>query len=312
MKRVPIAWMLATALALLLLTALWGMAIPVSAGPNVQLTLTPRPKLTPVPGNSSVESVSHPPHLLGSVLDWGKGNMPAGVKVTLRGDDWEIPVETDSSGEYLFQDVGNEVALLNAVIPDGRGDLLPLAVDLPVRVQVGKQLVVNLAFVPQGSAPNTLVGLSVAASPATAEPNTNVTYAITVANRWDNGINQVIVADKLPEGLGYVMASASQGEVTYDRGLVWASVGSLAPGSSATVTIVAKVDPQALPEAKIVNRIAAYHSENAAVQAETTITVTQEGQHFLPVTGNSYLIPVAGLLMAAVLFGARSMRRAQL
>jgi uncharacterized repeat protein (TIGR01451 family) len=311
-KRVPIAWLLAAVLAVLLFTALWGMAVPVSAGPNVQLTLTPRPKLTPVPGSSSVEPVSRPPRLLGSVLDWGQGNMPAGVQVTLRGDDWEIPVETNDSGEYLFQDVGNEVALLNAVVPDGRGDLVPLAVDLPVKVQVGKQLVVNMAFVPQGSIPSTLVGLSMVASPSTAEPNTNVSYSITVTNHWDNGINQVIVADKLPNGLGYVMASTSQGNVSSDRGLVWAELGPLAPGSSATVTIVAKLDPQALPETKIVNRVAAYHSENAAVQAETSITVTQEAQHFLPVTGNSYLIPVAGLLMAVVLLGARRMRRAQL
>ena len=312
MKRVPIAWFLAAVLAVLLFTVLWGKAVRVSASPNVQLTLTPRPKLTPVPGSSSVESVSRPPRLLGSVLDWGKGSMPAGVKVTLRGDGWEIPVETNGSGEYVFQDLGNEVAVLNAVVPDGRGDLRSLSVDLPVRVEVGKQLVVNMAFFPQGSSPKTLVGLGMAVSPTTTEPGTNVSYAITVTNHWEKGINQAIVADKLPKGLEYVMASASQGDVTYDRGLVWASLGSLAPGSSATVTIVAKVDPQAVPEAKIVNRVAAYHSENVAVQAEASITVSKEAQHFLPVTGNSYVVPVAGLLLAAVLLGVRGMRRAQL
>jgi len=310
MKRVPIAWSLAAVLAVLLFAALWGSAVGVSAGPNVQLTLTPRPKLTPMPGSSSLEPVSSPPRLLGSVLDWGKGSMPAGVQLTLKGDGWEVPVSTNESGEYRFQDIGNEVAVLNAIVPASRGELRPLAVDLPVKVQVGKQLVVNLAFFPEGEAPTTLVGLDVSASPTTAELGTNVSYAVKVTNHWDKGINQVIVADMLPKGLDYAMASASQGDVTYDRGLVWATLGSLAPSSSATVNIVAKVAAEASSEGEIANQVTAYHSENVAVQAESAITVSSEAQHFLPVTGNSYLIPVAGLLLAVVVLGARKLRRA--
>ena len=255
--------------------------------------------------------------------------MPAGVKVILRNGEWEIPIETDGAGEYWFSDIGDEVAFLRALVPDDRGELRPLTSELPVRVRVDSELIVNIAFHPEGASPDPILGIEMTASSAVVQPGATVSYVIDVTNHWDRGINQVIAADYLPEGLTYLSATASQGEVVYDRGLVWATLGSLGPDESATVTIEAKVDPGAAPGREISNEASAYHSENVAVQAETSVQVAgdeapkapeiegeaseapeTEGEtnHLLPETGIAAVLPLAGALLAGLLFGVRKLR----
>jgi uncharacterized repeat protein (TIGR01451 family) len=307
-------WMvfLLAVVALLAFAALSWNAVPVAAGPALQVTITPRPKLTPEPGEPpkpEVQSALPPPRLHGTILDWGKGNMPAGVKVVLSGDGWQIPVETDASGEYVFQDIGNEVGFLHAFVPDDRGDLAVLASDLPVRIDVNKELIVNLALYPRDTIPDPLIGLEVVPSFSEAERDENVSYAVTVANHWEGGINQVIVADFLPEGLTYLTASASQGSVVFDRGLVWADLGPMAAGASATVTIIAKVNGGVDAGTILVNRVSAYHSDNAAVQGEASVTVVEHTNGVLPVTGWASALPFAGLFLAGLVFFALRLRR---
>lgn len=311
MKSTRVVLSIVAGSGLLLFMALCWNTAPVSASPEAQLTVTPRPKLTPSSRSPETEPASRPARLHGAVLDWGKGNVPAGVKVVLRGDGWEIPVETNDSGEYRFQDIGNEVAFLNAIVSGEEGELRPLTTDLPIKVEVDKELIVNLAFLPKDAVADSLVGLEMDVSSAEVERGGTVSYRITMTNRWDKGINQAVVADYLPDGLIYATASASQGEVVFDQGLVWANLGSLGAGSSATVTVVAKVDPEAEPKAVVLNRAAAYHSENVAVQAEASFTVANGEDSVLPVTGFSSLLPVAGILLVGALWGARRLRRAR-
>lgn len=313
MKTRGMALLLATLGFLLIVVALgWG-TVPVSAGPAAQVTLTPRPKLTPVPGDPGPSDTgttgAHPPRLRGTILDWGKGNMPAGVRVVLSGDGWQVPAVTNDSGEYVFQDIGNEVALLSAYVPDNRRDLTPLVTDLPVRLQVDRELVVNLAFHPHGAVPETLLGLNVVTSAEEATPDENVSYTVQLTNHWDHGINQVIVADLVPAGMTYLSASASQGTVTHDRGLVWAELGPMAPGASAMVTIMCKVDSDVEPGTAISNVISAYHSDNVAVQAQAAIEVVEYTNGVLPVTGLAPFLPFAGLFLGGMLFLARKMRQ---
>jgi uncharacterized repeat protein (TIGR01451 family) len=247
--------------------------------------------------------------LHGTVFDWGKGNMPAGVRVVLRGDGWEIPVETDSAGYYAYQDIGNEVGWLTAYVPADRPDLASMASDLPVRVQVDGELIVNLALVPRGTEPNSLLSLQVITSSPEVARGENVSYVISVINEWDQGINQVIVADYLPDGLTYLSASTSQGIVDLYDGLVWAEMGPMAPGDSATVTIMARVGDDVEPGTVIDSVVAAYHSENAAVVAEAAIEVVEHSNGVLPVTGLTPALPAAGVLLAGLLLGIRRLRR---
>jgi uncharacterized repeat protein (TIGR01451 family) len=236
--------------------------------------------------------------------------MPSGVKVVLRGDGWEIPVETNKAGEYRYQQIGNEVAFLNAIVPSDREDLRPLTTDLPVRTQVDRELIVNMAFYAEGATPDSLIDVEMVASAVEAEQNGMVSFTITVHNRWEEGMNQVIVADYMPDGLTYVQSTASQGDVTWENGLVWASLGHLASDASATVTIMAKIASDAQAGTTILNRAAVYHSENVAVQAEASLGVVKKPNGVLPVTGTSSLIPlVAGILLIGLLLGSRKLHR---
>jgi uncharacterized repeat protein (TIGR01451 family) len=309
MKR-SIAIVAAIVFVALAFVCLCWRATPVAAGPVAQVTLTPRPKLTVTPSvSTSAQRAAQPPHLTGTIFDWGKGNMPAGVRVVLRGDGWEIPVETDASGAYVFQNIGNEVGFLSAYVPEDRPDLETMASELPVRVEIGHELVVNLAFVPEGVEPDSLISLSAVSSSAEVGQGEKVSFVITVANDWDQGINQLVVADYLPEGLTYVSASTSQGSVEFDRGLVWAELGTMAPGDAATVTVMARVDKAIEPGTTINNEVAAYHSENAAVQAAAAIEIVKHSNGVLPVTGFTPMLPAAVILLAGLLLGARRFQK---
>jgi uncharacterized repeat protein (TIGR01451 family) len=68
----------------------------------------------------------------------------------------------------------------------------------------------------------------------------NVAYTIVVSNQGPNAATNVEVMDQLPEGMTYRSGVVPQG--TYNAGSgVW-SVGTIAVGSQATLTIVASVD----------------------------------------------------------------------
>ncbi|MBN1937856.1 MAG: DUF11 domain-containing protein [Anaerolineae bacterium] len=295
----------------------WANAATVSAEPPAQIS-TPRPTLTPI--IEPAGSPGQPARLHGSIFDWGKGFMPAGVHVALRGDGWEIWSETDESGQYHFFSIGNEVALLNVIVPENRPELRTLTQDVPVRVNVNGELIVNMALYPEGPVPAPIVKVTMTASTAQARPGDEVSFAITVENAWDSGVNQVIVADMLPAGLTYVEATTEQGEVTWDRGLLWVTLNPLAAGGSALVTVKARVAEDASEGTHIVNRVSVHYSENVTVQAQAAldvaapviqVAVDQNGKpvELLPVTGVATVLPIAGLALVGVLFGVRRLRQ---
>ena len=86
--------------------------------------------------------------------------------------------------------------------------------------------------------------LQVAKSVSNATPaiNTNVTFSVVVTNGGPNTAAAVSVADALPVGLTLVSSSATQG--SYASG-VW-TVGALANGAAATLSIVATVTSHTL------------------------------------------------------------------
>jgi uncharacterized repeat protein (TIGR01451 family) len=237
--------------------------------------------------------------------------MPAGVQIILSGDGWQVPAETNEFGEYAFVDLGNEVAFLSAIVPDDRGDLVLLTSELPVRIDANGELIVNLALYPKDLEPDPLIGLEILSSSPEVQPEENISYSVRAVNNWDQGINQVIVADYLPEGLTYVSATTSQGSVIFDRGLVWADLGPMASEDAATLTIVAKVDPGVESDTVLVNKVAAYHSENAAVSAETSVTVVEQSKGVLPVTGFAPGLPLALVFLAGLLLSTLRWRRAE-
>ncbi|HUG71519.1 MAG TPA: DUF11 domain-containing protein, partial [Pirellulaceae bacterium] len=75
---------------------------------------------------------------------------------------------------------------------------------------------------------------------ARADVGTNVTFTITVSNAGPQDATNVAVRDNLPAGLSFVSSAPSQGSFDNATG-IW-SVGSIANGASATLTITASVD----------------------------------------------------------------------
>jgi uncharacterized repeat protein (TIGR01451 family) len=74
----------------------------------------------------------------------------------------------------------------------------------------------------------------------------NLNYTMTVTNAGPNMASAVVMTDPLPNGTGFISATPSQGTCTTPQknasGTVSCTLGSLASGASATVTIVVKVN----------------------------------------------------------------------
>jgi uncharacterized repeat protein (TIGR01451 family) len=95
------------------------------------------------------------------------------------------------------------------------------------------------------SDPTTIVSSSdLSLTKVTSNPGlgigTNATFTITVSNAGPTNATGVAVRDQLPAGLTYVSSTPSVGSYNSGTG-VW-TVGNLASGTSATLTLVARVD----------------------------------------------------------------------
>ncbi|HHC75283.1 MAG TPA: DUF11 domain-containing protein, partial [Thiothrix sp.] len=73
------------------------------------------------------------------------------------------------------------------------------------------------------------------ASPTSATSGDTVVYTITISNSGPGDATGVEVSDQLPAGVSYTSDTPSQGTYNSSSG-IW-SVGNLANGASATLTI---------------------------------------------------------------------------
>jgi len=85
------------------------------------------------------------------------------------------------------------------------------------------------------------LGVSNSVDRATANPNENLTYTITVANTGPAVAVGAHLADQLPDGAEFVSATASQGSCSPTTRDVVCALGDMASGATATVTVVARV-----------------------------------------------------------------------
>jgi uncharacterized repeat protein (TIGR01451 family)/gliding motility-associated-like protein len=92
-------------------------------------------------------------------------------------------------------------------------------------------------------------------NPAVVVAGQNITYTITVHNIGTNQAQNVVVSDVLPSGLSIVSASTETGSWTSPK---W-TIGSLLLGKTATLTIVATVNPT-LANASVLNNTASVAS----------------------------------------------------
>lgn len=72
-------------------------------------------------------------------------------------------------------------------------------------------------------------------------PGNNIDYTLTVTNNGPSNATGVVVTDSLPAGVTFVSGTGSQGTVTNNNGVITATVGNLASGASATITVRVQV-----------------------------------------------------------------------
>ena len=82
------------------------------------------------------------------------------------------------------------------------------------------------------------LNVSMSASPSTVLLGGNVTYTLTVGNAGPQAATGVVLTDVLPGGVAVASIVASQGTTSQSGGTITVSLGTLASGASATITIV--------------------------------------------------------------------------
>lgn len=240
-----------------------------------------RPELPekPIPGGDNGGSGGSAPRggIYGTVINWSFRNEP-GATVGLRGSSWELKTVTDDNGHYALQDIGEEICLLNPLLPEGSG-LKSMTSDLALKVTDSSDLVVNLGIYSSQSAPTNLpVRQTMTVRPSTVMPGDKVVYDIKVSNKMPHGISQVIMTDYLPGELNLLEVTTSHGQVAVREGLVMAYIGEIAEGGEATVTITVGVAPGLHKGVVIENRASLIYKESVATQSTASITVGEVGE----------------------------------
>ena len=132
------------------------------------------------------------------------------------------------------------------------------------------------------------------AEPSSGAPSTNVDFSINVTNTGNVRLDHIRVVDTLPIGLNYV--SSNRSGVSSGQTVTWSDIGSLEPGNSTYLDLVAHINGQAYGE--LVNRInttgqpptgnnvTSQSTEN--VTAETaSISITKKASSSSGVTGTN-------------------------
>ncbi len=138
--------------------------------------------------------------------------------------------------------------------------------------------------------PDADLAITKAANTATPTVGTNVTFLVTLTNNGPGAAQATAVADALPAGLTFVSATPSVG--TYNAGTGLWTVGSLANGATATLSVVATVNTHtavtntATVSSGTYDPVAANNSASAVVNApDADVSITKTVDNNAPALG---------------------------
>jgi uncharacterized repeat protein (TIGR01451 family) len=209
-------------------------------------------------------------------------------------------IATDGSGNWCamgtpFQTAGpyarlstwsqDDGSTWSAPVPIGQGEFLTLGAN-----RDGQWLSVaghqGVLYQNKTTAP-ILADLSVSKShePEVVLTGTDVTFTLEVVNHGPADATDVVLADYIPAGMNVVSADVSQGSVVTSTGGAIASLGSLAAGTTATMTVVTKITaagPATLVNTAVVSALQEdpewrndYDADPVQVRAEVDLAVSK-------------------------------------
>jgi len=126
-------------------------------------------------------------------------------------------------------------------------------------------------------------------SGGSTDSGSNVSYLITVTNNGPSGANNVVVTDNLPANVTFVSCTPSAGTCSGGASVA-ASLGSLANGAQANVTIVAKINCNVVNGAVISNTASVTSSTGDPNLANNTNITTFTASNQVPVVNASVAV----------------------
>lgn len=133
--------------------------------------------------------------------------------------------------------------------------------------------------------PSVDLAVKITAAPNPVVLGNNVTYIITLTNKGPNTATGIVVTDPLAPNLNFVSVSSSNFTAANVGGTVTSTLGSLEPGKTASLTIVAKPNRPGL----ITNIVSVVADQVELVSADNTVAalITVEGAWLASQSGGS-------------------------
>lgn len=268
----------------------WGTAIanfaPAAAANSADLAVTDSGPSTVTAGTNATYTIT---------LTNNGPNAAQGVVLTdilPAGSVFVSMTQTGGTDAFTFAQPGTVTESANANIASGSSDTFSLVVSAPTSLTPGANFS-NTVSVSSSTADSNTANNSATATgsivgpaadlavtnvgPVSAnEGDSNLVYTVIVTNNGPNGATGVVLTDTLGANLKFVSATASQGSFTQSNGVVTFSLGTIANGGSATLTVTA----QALEDGTLTNTAKATatsadpNSANNSVIASTSVAET--------------------------------------
>ena len=200
--------------------------------------------------------------------------LPAGVQfVSASASQGVAPAP---QGGVLTADVGNIASGGSATItividptPADSGGSIPLAAQVAGQ-QFDPDASNNQASLNLSIAPSVNVTLNLASTPQVVMSGQMVTFTATVANLGASTATDVVVSFPTASGLASLSSTPSQGAMAEVSGQLFAHLGDLAPGATATVTMqTMAISPGTLTETASVSQDQ-YNLDQWAASASTS------------------------------------------
>ena len=283
----------------LLLVALLLLVTPAQAAPPAQ---DPAADEVVAPDTPLRASVS------GTAVNWGYRNEPD-LHITLTGAGWMLETITASDGRFSVDNLGDGVAVLNPVFPDGSG-LQAMTTDLAVPLFSPNNRTVNLGVYGGEQYPTGLpVSIRMVPSDIKVGPGEAVSFTVSISNNMPNDIHQVLVTDMFPEELTPFDIESSVGIAWIGDQFAVADLGDIAQGQGAAMRITAMTDPNLGPNEIVTNRAGVFYRESVALQDEVRLNDESVKPETLPETGVQFALPLgAAVVLLSAIVGLRRLR----